>query len=70
MVALPPIPEGSPFAVLVLMIMFVLFGAVSTGWLLLLHARLEERAGRQSAQGLPPGAGGEASRRLAPRHRL
>ena len=66
MVALPPIPDGSPFAVLVLVIMFVLFGAVSTGWLLLLHARLEERAGRQSAQGLPPGAGGEASRSLAP----
>jgi hypothetical protein len=43
-----------------------LFGAVSTGWLLLLHAWFDERAGKQSAQGLPPGAGGEASRSLAP----
>ena len=66
MAALPPIPDGSPFAVPVMVVMFVLFGAVATGWLLLLHAWLEERAGRQSAQGLPPGAGGEASRRLAP----
>ena len=66
MAALPPIPDGSPFAVPVMVVMFVLFGAVATGWLLLLHAWLDERAGRQSAQGLPPGAGGEASRRLAP----
>jgi hypothetical protein len=64
--ALPPIPDGSPFAVPVMVVMFVLFGAVATGWLLLLHAWLDERAGRQSARGLPPGAGGEASRRLAP----
>jgi DUF1707 SHOCT-like domain len=66
MAALPPVPDGSPFAVLVPVVMFVLFGAVSTGWLLLLHAWLEERAGKQSAQGLPPGAGGETSRSLAP----
>ena len=66
MAALPPIPDGSPFAVLVPVVMFVLFGAVSTGWLLLFHAWLDERAGRQSAQGLPPGGGGEASRSLAP----
>jgi hypothetical protein len=65
MAALPPIPDGSPFAVPVMVVMFVLFGAVSTGWLLLLHAWLGERAGRQSAQGLPPGGGGEASRTLA-----
>jgi Domain of unknown function (DUF1707) len=65
-VAVPPMPDGSPFAVPVIVLMCVLFGAVSTGWLLLLHAWLEERAGRQSAQGLPPGAGGEASRSLAP----
>jgi hypothetical protein len=64
--ALPPIPDGSPFAVPVMLLMFVLFGAVSTGWLLLFHAWLDERAGRQSAQGLPPGGGGEASRSLAP----
>ena len=64
--ALPPIPDGSPFAVPVMLLMFVLFGAVSTGWLLLFHAWLDERAGRQSAPGLPPGGGGEASRSLAP----
>ena len=66
MAALPPIPDGSPFAVPVMVVMFVLFGAVAAGWLLLLHAWLDERAGRQSARGLPPGAGGEASRSLAP----
>ena len=66
MAALPPIPDRSPFAVPVMVVMFVLFGAVATGWLLLLHAWLDEHAGRQSAQGLPPGAGGDASRRLAP----
>jgi len=66
MVALPPIPDGSPFAVAVMVVMFVLFGAVATGWLLLLHVWLGERAGRRSAQGLPPGGGGEASRSLAP----
>jgi hypothetical protein len=66
MAALPPIPDGSPFAVPVMVVMFVLFGAVATGWLLLLHVWLDERAGKQSAKGLPPGAGGEASRRLAP----
>jgi hypothetical protein len=63
--ALPPIPDG-PFAVSVGLLMFVLCGAVSTGWLLLFHAWLDERAGRQSAQGLPPGGGGEASRSPAP----
>ena len=64
LVVVPPIPDGSPFAVPVIVFMLVLFGAVATGWLLLLNAWLDERAGRQSAQGLPPGAGGEASRRL------
>jgi hypothetical protein len=66
MVALPPIPDGSPFVVPVIVLLFVLAMAVSTGWLVLLHDRLNKRAGRQSAQGLPPGAGGEASRSLAP----
>jgi Domain of unknown function (DUF1707) len=64
--ALPPIPDGSPFAVPVLMVFCVLCMAVSTGWLLLLHAWIDERAGRQSAHGLPPGAGGQPSRRLPP----
>ena len=60
-VALPPIPDGSPFAAPVIVLMLVLFGAVSTGWLLLLNAWLDERAGRQSVPGLPPGGGGQAS---------
>lgn len=65
--AVPPMmPDGWPFAVPVMVLMCVLFGVVSTGWLLLLHAWLDERAGRQSAHGLPPGAGGEASRSPAP----
>jgi hypothetical protein len=64
LVAVPPMPDGSPFAVPVIVLMCLLFGAVATGWLLLLHAWIDERARRQSAQGLPPGAGGQASRRL------
>jgi hypothetical protein len=63
--ALPPIPDG-PFAVSVELLMFVLIGAVSTGWLLLFHAWLDQRAARQAAQRLPPGGGGEASRSPAP----
>jgi len=62
--ALPPMPDG-PVAMTIGLLMFVLIGAVSTGWLLLFHAWLEERAGRQAAQGLPPGDGGGASRRPA-----
>jgi len=58
-------PDGSPFAVPVIVVMFVLWMAVPTGWLVLLHDWLDKRAGRQSAQGLPPGAGGAASQRLA-----
>jgi Domain of unknown function (DUF1707) len=66
LVALPSIPDGSPFAVLVLVLICGWGIAVPTGWLLLFHTWLDKRAGRQSAQGLPPGGGGEASRRLAP----
>ena len=58
------IPDGSPFEVLVGLVFWLLCGAVSTGWLLLLHAWLDQRAGRQSAQGLPPGPSGQASQRL------
>jgi hypothetical protein len=54
-------PDGSPFAVPVVVVWFVLAMAVPTGWLVLLHDWLDKRAGRQSAQGLPPGAGDEAS---------
>ena len=64
-VAVPPLPDGSFAEMMVITAIFVLFGIVGTGWFLLLHAWLEERAGRQSTQGLPPGDGGEESRRLA-----
>jgi hypothetical protein len=64
-IPLPPIPDGSPLYVLVIVLILVLFGGVSTGWLLLLNAWLDERARRKAAPGLPPSAGGEASRSLA-----
>lgn len=64
--ALARMPDGSPFAVPVIVVFCVLCVAAPTGWLLLLHAWLDERAGKRSAQGLPPGPGGEPSRRLAP----
>jgi hypothetical protein len=57
-------PDGSPFAIPVFVVTLVLLLAAPTGWLLLLHDWLDKRAGRRSAQGLPPGAGGEPSRRL------
>jgi hypothetical protein len=50
--ALPPMPDGSPSELSVIAAIFVLSGIVFTGWFLLLHAWLEERAGRQ-----PPGPG-------------
>jgi len=50
----PSIPDG-PFAVLVIFVFWFLLSAVSTGWLWLFHAWLDQRAGGQSAQGLPPG---------------
>ena len=59
-------PGGSPFAVPVVVVWFVLAIAVPTGWLVLLHDWLDKRAGRPSAQGLPPGAGGKASQRPSP----
>jgi len=46
-------------------VIVVLLFAVPTGWLLLFHDWLDKRAGRQSARGLPPGAGGEPSQRPA-----
>jgi len=64
MVAAPlPISDGSPFEIPVILVFWLLCGAVSTGWLLLLHAWLDQRAGRQSAQGLPPGPSAQASQR-------
>jgi hypothetical protein len=58
-------PDGSSFAVPVVVVWFVLAMAVPTGWLVLLHDWLDKRAGRPSAPGLPPGAGGGTSRRPA-----
>jgi hypothetical protein len=59
-------PDGAPFAIPVLVVWLILVMAVPTGWLVLLHDWLDKRAGQPSAQGLPPGAGGEASQRPAP----
>jgi hypothetical protein len=43
-VALPSLPDGSPAELSVIAAIFVLSGILATGWFLLLHARLEERA--------------------------
>jgi hypothetical protein len=50
-------PDGSPVALPIVVATLVLFLVAPTGWLLLFHAWLENRAGRQSPSGLPPGAG-------------
>jgi hypothetical protein len=63
LVAAPSIPDGSPFAVPVTLVFCLLCIAVSTGWMLLLHAWLDQRAGRPSGQGLPSGPSGQATRR-------
>jgi hypothetical protein len=47
--ALPSMPDGSPLAAPVTLLMCVLFGALATGWLVLFHAWLGERAGSTSA---------------------
>jgi len=63
----PSIPDKSPFApfaVLIIFVFWLLSAAVATGWLWLFHAWLDQRADRQSAQGLPPGPSGQAPRRL------
>jgi Domain of unknown function (DUF1707) len=48
----PPWPS---FVLPVALLWFVLAMAVPTGWLVLLHHWLDNRAGRQSVRGLPPG---------------
>ena len=60
LVVLPPIPEKSPIAVLVIALICVWGMTVPTGWVLLLLAWLNKRAGRPSGQGVPPSAGGQA----------
>ena len=49
--------DGSPFAVPVVVVWFVLAVAVPTGWLVLLHDWLDKRAGRPSAPGAATGRG-------------
>jgi len=57
------VPDGSAFAIPVIVIWLVLAMAVPTGWLVLLHDWLDQRSGRPSAPGRPPGSGGEKSGR-------
>jgi hypothetical protein len=67
MVTVPlPIPDRPLFEIPAILVFFLVLGTVSTGWLVLLHAWLDQRAGRQSAPGLPPGPSGQASQRLPP----
>jgi hypothetical protein len=54
---------GNPGERLVFVVVFVSMVAVLMAVLLAFHAWLDRRAGRQSSPGLPPDAGGEASRR-------
>jgi hypothetical protein len=61
----PSIPDG-PFTLLIILVFWFLLSAVATGWLWLFHAWLDQRAGGQSAPGLPPGPSGQASQRLPP----
>jgi hypothetical protein len=60
LVALPPIPEKSPVAVLVIALIFIWGMTVPTGWFLLLLAWLNKRAVRPSAPEVPPSTGGQA----------
>jgi Domain of unknown function (DUF1707) len=57
---------GNPGERLAFVVVFVSMVAVLMAVLLAFHAWLDRRAGRQSSPGLPPGAGGEASRRPVP----
>lgn len=59
----PPWPS---FVLPVALLWFVLTVAVPAGWLALWHDWLVKRAGRQSAQALPPGAAGAASQGRVP----
>ncbi len=59
-------PGESPVALPVGVVTLVLLVAAGAGWLLLFYDWRDKRADRQSAQGLPPGTGSEASQRPAP----
>jgi hypothetical protein len=59
--------DGIPsLAILVLVVVLISVVPVSLTGFLLYHAWIDNRAGRQSSRGLPPGAGGETPWRLAP----
>jgi Domain of unknown function (DUF1707) len=53
----------NPVAGLVIAVVFIPFLVIPLAALLLFHAWLDKRASGQSSQGLPPGAGGQASQR-------
>jgi hypothetical protein len=56
--------DGAPLGGLLIAVVFIPFLVIPLAALLLLHAWLERRADkRQRSQGLPPGAGGQASQR-------
>ena len=59
------VPDGSVFAIPVIVVWLVLAMGVPTGWLVLLHDWLDQRTGQPSAPGRPPGTGGKVSGRLA-----
>lgn len=67
LVALRLMPDSTPFAIALpfIVITLTLTAAAPTGWLLIFHAWLENRASSQAAAGLPPGADGPAPRRAA-----
>jgi hypothetical protein len=60
---LPEWPWYGHNPALIVWLIVVLLFAVPTGWLLLFHDWLDKRAGRRSAQRLPPGAGSDPSQR-------
>jgi hypothetical protein len=53
----------NPIGGLIIAVVFIPFLVIPLAALLLFHAWLDKRAGRQSSQGLPPDAGGQASQR-------
>jgi hypothetical protein len=65
LVALRIMPDSTPivFSLPFIVISLALTAAAPTGWLLIFHAWLENRASSQAAAGLPPGAGTPAPRR-------
>jgi hypothetical protein len=49
------IRDGNPFGLLVAVVIMALFLVVPTAWLVLLHAWLDERAGRRASRVAPGG---------------